>query len=467
MIERREKLVYFKRLISSLKINKIVPEAHIALDLREEEFLKMLNENPKITLNDINRYVKLKRNEIIDKYTVDKIKGLEMKENEVDITHIKSKDEIEKKLLQSEVILKYFKYNEKINDIAKSLNINIQTVKRWKNNFLKTGNAYSKRGRKIQETPIDIKKYILELFNNEPLITQKEIKRRIQKEFHINFGKNKISRIIRTLGSYSLPKTVPLLSNINQKKRSIYSNQMIRKNHNNIVFTDETLIDLNRNKRKIFKESKKQVYKYKSTGKAKLMVFGAISNKGQVYFEIIDETINSERYKETLQKLIVAANKKHPKGWILMQDNARAHTESSVLAYLDENQIRVLDHPPQSPDLNPIESVWALLKKKIEEKKIYSINKLRFEIEDIWNSIPLKTMQTYIKNFRKRLLIVKQSHGSNIPRVERKTKTNAQVNKLKDDTKYTSDNEDEDYKPSRQKKQKRDNKGWFIKEEDS
>ena len=43
---------------------------------------------------------------------------------------------------------------------------------------------------------------------------------------------------------------------------------------------------------------------------------------------------------------------------IFMQDNARVHTARLSMAWLEENEVEVLeDWPPYSPDLNPIEHV--------------------------------------------------------------------------------------------------------------
>lgn len=50
---------------------------------------------------------------------------------------------------------------------------------------------------------------------------------------------------------------------------------------------------------------------------------------------------------------------------IFMHDNASVHTAYIVRDALQEMGIRVMDWPPHSPDLNPIENLWALLKAKI------------------------------------------------------------------------------------------------------
>ena len=49
-----------------------------------------------------------------------------------------------------------------------------------------------------------------------------------------------------------------------------------------------------------------------------------------------------------------------------VQDNATCHTAKSMRAWFKENNdIEVIDWPPQSADMNPIENAWDLLKYKM------------------------------------------------------------------------------------------------------
>ena len=50
---------------------------------------------------------------------------------------------------------------------------------------------------------------------------------------------------------------------------------------------------------------------------------------------------------------------------IFMHDNASIHTAHIVRNWLENNGIHTLEFPAISPDLNPIERVWAALKKKV------------------------------------------------------------------------------------------------------
>ena len=52
---------------------------------------------------------------------------------------------------------------------------------------------------------------------------------------------------------------------------------------------------------------------------------------------------------------------------LFMQDNSRVHTAILVQDWFAKRDINVLDWPPYSPDTNPIENLWRVLKSKIIE----------------------------------------------------------------------------------------------------
>ena len=59
--------------------------------------------------------------------------------------------------------------------------------------------------------------------------------------------------------------------------------------------------------------------------------------------------------------------------WIFKQDNAAIHNSSITKKYLLEQEIKFLDHPACSPDLNPTENLWGLIAAKVyEEGRQYS-----------------------------------------------------------------------------------------------
>lgn len=48
-----------------------------------------------------------------------------------------------------------------------------------------------------------------------------------------------------------------------------------------------------------------------------------------------------------------------------MQDNAPIHTSNESKAWFADNGVKLLDWPPYSPDLNPIENLWFPLKEGV------------------------------------------------------------------------------------------------------
>jgi transposase len=63
-----------------------------------------------------------------------------------------------------------------------------------------------------------------------------------------------------------------------------------------------------------------------------------------------------------------------------MQDNTRPHIIRIVSNFLDENNIEVLPHPAISLDLNPIEHIWHMMGRRLQNLERQPTNLQQLEV---------------------------------------------------------------------------------------
>lgn len=140
----------------------------------------------------------------------------------------------------------------------------------------------------------------------------------------------------------------------------------------------------------------------------KVMIWSVISGKGTGRLYVVEGIMKQDQYKEVLQNHLIPQLKDwFPNGesFVFMQDGAPCHTARSIKTFLQQSNIPLLSWPGNSPDMNPIENVWELVKREIAKEAITTKTQLIEKIIHVWNRHPRmqETVQNCISSMPRRI----------------------------------------------------------------
>ncbi len=113
-----------------------------------------------------------------------------------------------------------------------------------------------------------------------------------------------------------------------------------------------------------------------------VMIWAAMSSAGVGPLCFLKSTVNAPIYQEILEHFMLpSADKLYGDAdFIFQQDLAPAHTAKGTKSWFNDHGVTVLDWPANSPDLNPVENLWGIVKRKMRDTRPNNADELKAAI---------------------------------------------------------------------------------------
>jgi len=302
--------------------------------------------------------------------------------------------------------------------VARDLNLCRTTVRNIWKKFLETGSISDKR--KSGRPPLLTgrgQRNLCVLAKKFPFLGPLELLQ--GSTSYPKMSKSTIKRYLRKSGLFGrLAAKKPMLTKQHMRKRLLwckaYSN-FTEDMWSKVLFSDESQIQkYSMHRRHVrrpvgYRFSNRYICKTVKYGGFAIMCWGAILGDGSRTLIRCPPRMDSDAYINILKEGLPNMYKDDS---IFMHDGAPCHQSKKTSAYLHRKKVCVLcDWPSQSPDLNPIENLWAILKRNISRCNPVNKEDLWNLIVEEWNKIPYDTIHSLYCSMPQRLASVIKSKG--------------------------------------------------------
>ena len=126
--------------------------------------------------------------------------------------------------------------------------------------------------------------------------------------------------------------------------------------------------------------------------------------------------MNAEKYVVILENNLLPSMEESAislEDVIFQQDNDPKHTSKRAKEWMEDNNITLLDWPPQSPDLNPTEHLWHYMKKELcqyptQAKDVWEVWD---RVAKVWGEIEPEVSQELIESMPRSIAALIKAKG--------------------------------------------------------
>lgn len=225
--------------------------------------------------------------------------------------------------------------------------------------------------------------------------------------------------------AYKKVARVPALTATHKKRRVEWSGVMAGKDANywdHVIFSDEKrfVLDVPDGCEKYWADKRKprRTKKRRQGGGGGVMVWGAISARGASRLVVVENTIDAVKYCGVLTDAFlpfIELKYGAEDDWcVFQQDGASAHTAKFTSEFMMDASITTMSWPAKSPDLNPIENVWAWICREVYEdsRQFDHVDDLTEAIQHAWGRLSTNKLRDLIRTMPRRLGSVLMAKGA-------------------------------------------------------
>ena len=245
--------------------------------------------------------------------------------------------------------------------------------------------------------------------NNET--TTKELAEKLLQNRGTDVSRWTVQRQLKRMGYKStLPYGTPMLTQQQKDARVQWTIQHKDADWSRTIFTDETCYQLFRNTIRRWSRTPKKEVKRIPKNRQKIMVWGGFSVKGLVGYHSFTNIMDGCYYVGILQDhLIRNARKQFGRRWRLQQDNDPKHKSRVAKQFLSKEVPELIDWPSNSPDVNPVENLWSIIKRRVEKRKPANLEELNEFLHEEWDRTDLAILNRLIGSMKSRCLALIES----------------------------------------------------------
>lgn len=307
-------------------------------------------------------------------------------------------------------------------DIAHELRCDEHAVSRWVNRWNETHSLQdADRSGRPRSTTDDTDQDIMLYSNEHHHAAPSDIRRELDLYVSARTVRRSLSEI--DLHTYVQQYESEFLT-LHRKRRIAFAEGYSRWDEDewsHVLWSDHTLFTLGYQPRQYVVRPPGHAFNPEYVGvkenkEGAVWLWGCISAKGLGHAELYVDTLDAAHYQRILKlNLVKSAQAFWPKGmWYFQQDNASPHTAGTSQVWFHNHGITVIDFPPYSSDLSPIENLWSDLKRRVYSHNPKTMEELEDWISKEWQATDLIFISNICLSLPHRIKLLLSNNGHKI-----------------------------------------------------